>query len=196
MSEGEDKNKNIDKIRRGPSFFKIVFFGIKLPFLLIFLLVVGASAATLYGVLQRPDVLGLQVIDESKIITENTLSVLRQMISLPDDEDPVVATVTDSEALREQPFFVNAQNEDVVFMYKKAKKVILYRPKDNKIIDVGTLNVSQQPVAEEEVNKATESVTPPLTAPLTSEGTDSASLATPTPLGIDATESATTEPSI
>jgi len=80
-----------------------------------------------------------------------------KIIALP-DETPTVATVSDAEKLRNQPFFSNAQNGDKVLIFTQTKKAYLYRPGDHKIIDVapitfdataaaGTTNITGEPLA-------------------------------------------------
>lgn len=61
-----------------------------------------------------------------------------KLMELP-EEDPLVATITDKEKLKEQYFFSKAQNGDVVMIYSNSKKAILYRPSINKIIEVSSL---------------------------------------------------------
>lgn len=68
--------------------------------------------------------------------------VSRHMI-LPDGT-PTVATVTDPERLKDQSFFVNAKTDDKVLIYTNARKAILYRPSEDKIIEVAPLNIGQQ----------------------------------------------------
>lgn len=65
-------------------------------------------------------------------------------IALPADETPTVAVVSDIEKLKEQQFFSNGQNGDVVLIYMKAKKAVLYRPGEKKIIEVAPVNMSDQ----------------------------------------------------
>ncbi len=59
---------------------------------------------------------------------------------LPNGETPTIATVSDPEALKDQVFFVDAQKGDKVLIYSNAKKAILYRPGDDKIITIAPLN--------------------------------------------------------
>lgn len=64
-----------------------------------------------------------------------------KIIILPQGEDPNVATVTDIEKLKDQPFFVDGKNGDQVLLYTNAKKVILYDPSSKKIVNVAPLTV-------------------------------------------------------
>lgn len=70
-----------------------------------------------------------------------TVNQIGELMLLPEDETPTLATITDVEKIKEQPFFSKAANEDKVLIYTKNKLAILYRPSDNKIIAVGTVNL-------------------------------------------------------
>jgi hypothetical protein len=63
------------------------------------------------------------------------------LMLLPTDEMPTVATVSDKSKLSGQSFFSHAENGDQVLIYPKARKAILYRPSTNKIIEVGPVNL-------------------------------------------------------
>lgn len=66
-----------------------------------------------------------------------------RLIVLPDDEAPTVATVSDPDKLKDQTFFQSAKRRDIVLIYTKARKAILYDPVQNKILEVAPLNVSE-----------------------------------------------------
>ena len=73
---------------------------------------------------------------------QDTISEVSKLYALPSDEQPDVATVKDKEALKQQyPFFDQAENDDVVLIYKEAKLAILYRPATKQLIKVGPVNV-------------------------------------------------------
>lgn len=76
--------------------------------------------------------------------TEALVEAAGKLIDLPKDETPTIATVLDKNKLKDQPFFANAQNGDKIIIYTKAKKAIVYRPKDNKLINVGPISIDQK----------------------------------------------------
>jgi len=90
--------------------------------------------------------------DPQKVVKEeikNLLAQISQIIVLPEGEEPTVATVTDPERLKDQPFFAKAKKGDKVLIYTNAKKAILYDPQNNKIVEVAPINIgsSQSPVS-------------------------------------------------
>ncbi len=110
--------------------------------LLILLLVV--SGLSIYGVKRNPELIGLLkgpadiAREEREFIAE-----VNRGITLPKDEKPTIATVTDPEKLAGQPFFQNAKKGDKILMFSNAKKAILYRPDERRVIEVGAVNISQ-----------------------------------------------------
>lgn len=65
-----------------------------------------------------------------------------KLMQLPSDEEPVVATVSDREKLQDQAFFKDAQDGDRILIFTEAKKAVIYREKDNRIINVGPIAVT------------------------------------------------------
>lgn len=63
-----------------------------------------------------------------------------ELIVLPQGEAPTIATVTNPELLKVQPFFANAKEGDKVLIYTSARKAILYNPASNKIVEVAPIN--------------------------------------------------------
>ena len=78
--------------------------------------------------------------EQDKIIKE-----IGKFMLLPTDEKPTLATVTDKNRLIGQMFFQKAENGDKVLIYAKNKKAILFRPANNKIIEVGALAFDTMP---------------------------------------------------
>ena len=66
-----------------------------------------------------------------------------KLIKLPEGETPTVATVSDAEALKDQPFFASAAVGDKVLIYTTAKKAVLYSVTMNKILEVAPLNIGE-----------------------------------------------------
>lgn len=80
----------------------------------------------------------------SEYEVRSLVSDVGDLMLLPEDETPTLATVTDLHALEGQLFFKNAQEGDKVLMYLKAQKAILYRPSIGKIIEVGPITGAEQ----------------------------------------------------
>ncbi len=72
-------------------------------------------------------------------INQVVASVGRHII-LP-QEQATVATVTDADLLRGQPFFRNAKTGDKVVIFPVAKIAILYDPIADKIVQIGPFSV-------------------------------------------------------
>lgn len=81
------------------------------------------------------------VTELTKAENAKLIEQVRKLISVPADETPTIATVTDSEKLKNNVFFTNAMNGDKVLIYSSTKKAIIYRPGDNKIIEVGPVSI-------------------------------------------------------
>lgn len=67
-----------------------------------------------------------------------------QLITLPKDETPTLATIKDQDKLKDQSFFASSKNGDVILIYTNSKKAIIFREKDNRIINVGPISIDQQ----------------------------------------------------
>jgi len=63
------------------------------------------------------------------------------LVLLPEGETPTIATVSDPEALKAQPFFAGALKDDKVLIYTTAQKAILYRPSVRKIVQIAPINI-------------------------------------------------------
>jgi len=62
-----------------------------------------------------------------------------KLIKLPEGEIPTVATISNLERLKAQPFFARAKVGDRLLIFNQAKKAVLYDPVENKIVEVGPL---------------------------------------------------------
>lgn len=72
-------------------------------------------------------------------LAEVVASVGRHM-SLPGDDEPVLAEVTDADALKaQQAFFADAVNGDKLLLFPKSLKAIIYSPSRDLIINAGPI---------------------------------------------------------
>lgn len=100
----------------------------------VIVILIGSIVATVYFYTQYRKVSGLDIQQEINSI----VAKVNKIMILP-DEMPTIATVTDNTKLADQVFFRNAQNGDKVLIYSKSSRAILYRPKNNKIIEVASV---------------------------------------------------------
>ena len=87
--------------------------------------------------LQNPNLIASQ--GEKDLVTK-----VGKLIELPVGESPTIASVKDKTQLPNIPLFANAQNGDQILIYPKAQKAILYRPSENKIIEVSPVTINNQ----------------------------------------------------
>lgn len=73
------------------------------------------------------------------------------LIDLPTDETPTIATVSEPEKLKDQPFFAKAQAGDKVLIYANAKKAVLFNPTLNKVMDITQLTLDTTSTPTEDV---------------------------------------------
>lgn len=152
--------------RNRPFPLRLLLLGIKLPLLLIVLLLIGAAALTAYGVTQKPEVLGLSNDPNAKAAAEvqSVIAEVGKLMDLPAGEQPVLATVSDVDKLKEQPFFRKAVNGDKVLIYGSDRRAILYRPSEKRILEVGAININQAQPSATPAGSEGETTTPEETA--------------------------------
>lgn len=117
-------------------------------FLLLLLLV--SSGSGIYLLTQNRSISEElnQIRNDPETATQKELEALVEevgdLMNLPKDEQPTLATVTDADSVRDQVFFANSENGDRVLIYTEAKKAILYRPSIGKIIEIAPVTIGQE----------------------------------------------------
>lgn len=144
-----------------PFFIKKFFY--KILFILVGI-VLGVGLTFLYiqkyGIPFKQVLVDASNIEETKQIKE-IVEKVGKLIFLPENEDPAMATITDAGSLmKEQPFYVGSQNGDVVLIYEKALKAIIYSPERNIIVNVGPVSTTPPEVKREQVLPTEENVSP------------------------------------
>lgn len=111
--------------------------------IVMILVALGALGTAIFSYTQLQD--AKKDVSAEKSANPTTASIVNKvklLIDVPQDETPSIATVEDAAKLKDQPFFTNAQNDDTILLYAKAKKAIIYRESTNKIINVGPIDLS------------------------------------------------------
>jgi hypothetical protein len=88
---------------------------------------------------QQPDT---QVAGAFDAVTDNeaVMAAVNRLLVVPSEEMPTIVTVTDLEKVKDQPFFMHAEVGDKVVLYTAAKKAVLYRPANDKIVELAPVN--------------------------------------------------------
>lgn len=91
----------------------------------------------------------------AQVEVQTLVSRVGRLMDLPKGEQPTIATVSDVTKLQGQSFFKNAKNGFKVLIYTKAKKAILYDPKEDKIVEVTVLALESESTAQTATQSAT-----------------------------------------
>lgn len=117
-------------------------------FVVLLAITVASSGTALYFYNKSETLQG----NSQAVVQQESKTLVAQigrLIVLP-DEEPTIATVSDPDVLKNQPFFAKAKKGDRVLLYANAKKAILYDPVNDKIIEVAPIVIgapaSQNPV--------------------------------------------------
>lgn len=76
-------------------------------------------------------------VDQAEV--EALLEKVNTLAILPQDEAPTLATIVDIEKLGNDAFFRDGANDDKVFVYQASGIVLLYRPSEGKIVNMGNI---------------------------------------------------------
>jgi hypothetical protein len=117
---------------------------------LAIVLVVALAAAPAYYFYQKYQRAQALIKDPEMALREEKADLLKtvsKIIELPSSEEPTIATVSDVEKIKDQPFFSKSKNGDKVIIYAKEKKAYLYRPSEKRLVDVAPINLGTQDVA-------------------------------------------------
>ncbi|MBI4160522.1 MAG: LytR C-terminal domain-containing protein [Candidatus Yanofskybacteria bacterium] len=114
---------------------------------ILFIVAALAAGGTAYFARQKPEILGLKSgSTDTQAEVASLVAEVGRLMELP-QEQPTVATVTDVEKLKSQPFFAKSQNGDKVLIFSGVKKAILYRPSSRLIIDVAPVTLGSEGTA-------------------------------------------------
>lgn len=113
---------------------------IKTLIVALFVLVIGASGVAYYF-FDQTQKLKIAPQDNARHEAESLVEEVGKLIILPEGETPTIATVSDPERLKDQPFFAKAKAGDKVLLYSQAKKAYLYDPVAKKLLEVAPLNI-------------------------------------------------------
>ena len=134
---------------------------VRIPLFGVILLLIAGAGSAVYAVKSYPGFFGLPPSqNEIERETEKLVNDVGKLIALPEGENPVIATVTETDLLKGEPFFMKARNGDKVLIYTNAGKAILYRPSERRLIEVGSLNIGQEEILTENEEESDDELEP------------------------------------
>lgn len=104
------------------------FRGLLLPVLVI-ICIVAVSASIIFFAKYR------KAQDTGQAQQKKLIAKIAEAIELP-QSDPTVVTVTDKEKLTNKALASRVHNQDMLLIYGPAKRIIIYRPSSEKVIDM------------------------------------------------------------
>ena len=72
--------------------------------------------------------------------TESVLKDLAQDMILPNEPNPMIATVTDKTKLKDDAFFKMAENGDIIVVFPTDLRAVLYRPSTKQIVNIAPVS--------------------------------------------------------
>lgn len=113
----------------------------KVFLIIIVVLIVAGGAFYWFGLRKSAEA---PMPKEVKVLLEK----LQKHIILPTDEDPQISIIDDPvQATKDQPFVTGSQKGDLLIVYIKARKAIVYSPSRDIIINVGPISVNPDEVS-------------------------------------------------
>lgn len=76
---------------------------------------------------------------------EEVLARLGELVVLPDEQDPIIATITDQEVLAaESVFYADAVNGDRLIIFPQAQRAYIYSPTRHRVVNIGPLAIEDE----------------------------------------------------
>lgn len=125
-------------------------------YLLVFILIIASSVIFIFLKVNDSLNVDIQIEKNEKAIIKkeeyiNNITKLVKRISklilLPQGENPIVYYIINPNRLiKEQEFFLGSQRGDVLVLYPKYSKAIIYSPDRNLIVNVGIMDLNKKDI--------------------------------------------------
>ena len=80
--------------------------------------------------------------------SKDLVGQVSKIMILPNGEQPVPAEVSDESRFADNPAFAGVKNGDKLLIYQEQRKVIIYRPSTNQIVNVISVAADQEVPAQ------------------------------------------------
>lgn len=99
-----------------------------------------------------PDAQAEKQAQEAEEEKQKILASLGKLMILPEG-DPVLFKVSNEEVMRkQQAFFKDAKNDDVLLVFQQSGKAIIFRPSANLVVNAGPVNFDQNATSTQGTN--------------------------------------------
>jgi hypothetical protein len=113
----------------------------KIVIVLLFLIIISLIVTIIY--FNKVRILSQDPAKVNELKIMELVKNVGKIIDLPTGESPVMATITDTTPLANNPFFANAKIGDQVLIYTASKKAFLYDPEKKIVIEVASINIGE-----------------------------------------------------
>lgn len=121
----------------------------KISLIFILLILVLGGGGVYYYFFKSP---AKQPVTSAEVAS--VLKKLERHIILPTDEQPEIGRIDDPiEAVKNQPFVTGAQKGDLLIVYVKARRAIVYSPSRDIIVNVGPISFDSRTTENQAVSE-------------------------------------------
>jgi hypothetical protein len=137
--------QHLQKLRKHNNIFIFIFFTMFTLRQLFMSVSCLSLALVLTSCGSTPEEIKAKEVEKQVETNLQLMEKVGSLMILP-NEEPIIASINEAEALRkEQPFYNGVENGDQLIVFPKAQKAVIYSPSKNVIVNSGPFTINDAP---------------------------------------------------